>query len=442
MERIRPSIESRAASSHRPGDAVTIPAFPQLPYTRLYGLRVPRKTLPVRSSGHCAGSQPFLLQPQPQHALLLAIPQHRSPARSRRLPHLLQHREEDGVPVLIAQELLRREADAFQNLVPPEDSPRHVVEGHRQALNLIAAFDFGARVQIAMRYLLHRGMQNLNGPDQTGRIEKRDQQTQAAAQDGQRPRALIRAPHALVVSIERQTDMNPPPRDAAVIEGEGVLKDAPSEKRRDTDGTIGRSCCGPPGVAQLLGSPGVAVNDQREAVVFGDHHVVDRVVAGQDLHCLIHHGGVILRDRRSRRHATNRNGHTPRFRFQAQLELALLFRNDHAYKHRQGDQRDQPSEQRNAQSDAFGETHTVSCLLGCGGRCARGRRAIGKPAVAAPAALRFLHGVRHLLSVRARFRRRRDRAFDYRPCTPRPARGNQGRRKEPTPSPMPSPEPS
>src|ERR1039458_487784 len=67
--------------------------------------------------------------------------------------------------------LLGREAHAFQNLIPPENGPRHAVERHRQALDLIAAVDFGASVQISLGHLLDGGMQNPDRANPTGRLQ-------------------------------------------------------------------------------------------------------------------------------------------------------------------------------------------------------------------------------------------------------------------------------
>ena len=154
--------------------------------------------------------------------------------------------------------------------------------------------------------------------------------------------------------------MNPAPLDAAVIERKGVLEDAASEQRRDADGTGRRPCCGAPGVAQFLDLPVGPVDHDREAVVLGHDHVVDRLVAGENLHRLVHDRGIVLRDGRSRGHPSNRNRHAASLRFQAQLELALLLRNDDHDKNSQRDQRDHPPQQGDAQRNALGNAHTVS----------------------------------------------------------------------------------
>ena len=130
-----------------------------------------------------------------------------------------------------AQKPLGGEAHTFQNLVPAKDGPRHAVERHCQALDLISAMHFGASVQIPLRHFPHGGLEDSYGPNQTRGIDQGDRQAQEAAEKGQGRCALIGAPHALVVGIQRQADVNPAPWDAAVVERERVLENAAAEQR-------------------------------------------------------------------------------------------------------------------------------------------------------------------------------------------------------------------
>ncbi len=325
-----------------------------------HAFRLPGEGVQRCLAGARAGRRPFLLQHQPARAILRAVPPHVGAAGPGSLANPLQNLSGHGVGVGCAQKLFGREAHAFENLVPAEDGLGHAVESLRQALDLIAAAHFGAGVKIPLSHLLHGGMQDADGPDQARGVDERDQQAQAAAENGQCSRASIGAPHALVVGIQRQADVNPAPLDAAVVERQGVLEDAASEQRRGADGTGWHSCRGAPGVSEFLDLPGGPVDHHRETIVLRHDHVVDRLIAGQNLHGLVHHFGIVLRDSGPRGNPSNRNGDAASLRFQAQLELALLFRNDDHDKNTEGDQGDQPSQQGDAQGNALREAHIVS----------------------------------------------------------------------------------
>jgi len=143
-----------------------------------------------------------------------------------RFPQALQDRLNRNAPIVARQETFGGEAHTVQNLVPPQQSLGHRVDGDGEAAQLVVTLNRGAGGEVAAGDLLHDGAEAQNGPDEPLGIDDGGQEAEQDANDREQAGALVNQGDVFIVAFEGEADMNPTPLDARVIERLGVVEHA------------------------------------------------------------------------------------------------------------------------------------------------------------------------------------------------------------------------
>ena len=221
-----------------------------------------------------------------------------------------------------------------------QDGIGHAVERVSQLLDLIVAAYIGACGQIAAGYPFHDPLEAVDRPHKVAGPGDRRQQPQEDAHDGQQAGTLVHVARAAVVGFERQPNVNPAPLNPVVIEGCGIVKQALVEHWHDPDRAGWTPHPRTPVRVDIrLRAPAVALDDQRVAVVLGDHQKIHGRVLREDLHGMVDNRRVVLCDRGAGDFAVQGRRDAAGFRLQLDAQVTLLFGNDDRDKNGERSQR-------------------------------------------------------------------------------------------------------
>ena len=253
---------------------------------------------------------------------------------------------------------LSGKAHTLDDSVAVQDTVRHNVESLCQFLNFVFAFDLDAGSQVPAGYLLDRCPQAQDWLHEVLGIEQGCGQAEQDTDDRQNSGAAVDLSDTCIVSIERQSNVDPAPLQAAVVKGKGKVKNTLVEQRHVLDIPDRNPADGTP-VTVNIGdnAPRIPLHHNRVAIVLGDDQKIDRLVARQNLHGVIDYRRVVFGDSSARDFALQRDGYAICLGLKPNLQVMLLLWDDGEDEDTQGRQRNRPGEKCGSRGDPRGFQH-------------------------------------------------------------------------------------